>query len=288
MATPSITFGIVIPTYNRKALLSRAIDSLLDQTYTQWQICIVDDASSDQSKEHVEQHYTDERIHYLQQSENLGVNAARNRALDHLLNTIKCDYITFLDDDDYFDSQTLKEALKQIKNNPKEQWFVSARRAENGMNITRMDRFGTLSYINYFLGTEMDHDATHVIKGDLIGETRFSHTFKQAQEWIFFIQLARKAKMYLYDFPSTICSYLEDGLTAKVSKDSTEDEEAKAVVKLQKAMLQELGISSQRMECLKLQHRVQKTLKSKKYLKLLRYLPRYIYYKSILRFNKML
>ena len=289
MNTPTITFGIVIPTYNRKKLLSRAIDSILKQSYSQWHICIVDDASADGTQEYVMQHYEDERIHFFKQAENLGVNAARNRALDYLLTTLQCDYITFLDDDDYFNSQTLQEARQQILTHPKEQWFVSSKcSGTTGENITRIEHFGSLSYISYFLGTKMDHDATHVIKNTLVGETRFSHTFKQAQEWIFFIQLAKKAEMYLYDFPSTVCDYLDDGLTAMSEKSASKDTEAQAVLKLQKEMLQELGVSSKQVACLKLEHRIQKTLQSKKYHKLLRYLPRYIYYKSVVRLNKML
>ncbi len=285
MNTSPITFGIVIPTYNRKELLSRAIDSVLKQSYIHWHICIVDDGSVDHTQEHITQHYKDARIHFLQQPKNLGVNAARNRALDHLLTTRACDYITFLDDDDYFDPHTLQEARKQIQEHPQEQWFVSAKCLPTAERITQVEHFGPLSYISYFLGIGMDHDATHVINSTLIGETRFSHTFKQAQEWIFFMQLAKRSEMYVYDFSSSICTYLEDGLSANIIKNTTQSEEAKAVVKLQKEMLEALGFSSEKIAYLKLQHRVQKSLKNKKYLKLLRYYPRYLYYKSILRLN---
>ena len=280
MEPSTLTFGIVIPTYNRKKLLSRAINSILGQSYTSWYICIVDDGSSDGTNEMM-QTYNHPNIHYIKQASNKGVNAARNTALEHLINIEKCDFITFLDDDDYFHPEALFSALHTIDEHPEMQWFVSKRIDQNAQDITRIDYYGVHSYVKYFLGISMDHDATHVISAQLIGDIRFSREFKQAEEWIFFMKLAGLQEMFVYDFPSTICIYLEEGLSQQKKKNHKKSAQDIAVEKLRIQMLQDLGYTHASVELIKLQYRVNKTLYQKRYHKLFRYFPRYIYYKMI-------
>lgn len=87
--------SIIMATYNRAHTLPRAIDSVLAQTYTSWELIIVDDGSTDNTTD-VLTGYTDPRIRVLQHQPNRGVAAARNRGLD----TIKGEWFTLLDSDD--------------------------------------------------------------------------------------------------------------------------------------------------------------------------------------------
>jgi glycosyltransferase involved in cell wall biosynthesis len=88
------SFSITIPTYNRAHLLPRAITSVLNQTFGDFELTIVDDGSTDDTEEVVKS-FADPRIRYLYQS-NSGGGAARNRGAR--ASTGK--YITFLDSDD--------------------------------------------------------------------------------------------------------------------------------------------------------------------------------------------
>lgn len=90
---------VYMPTHNRSDLLSRAIDSVLSQTYSNFELIIVDDCSTDNT-EAVVQTYQDQdsRIKYIKNSENLGACASRNKAI----RAAKGEFITGLDDDDYF------------------------------------------------------------------------------------------------------------------------------------------------------------------------------------------
>ncbi len=274
--------GIIIPTYNRKALLKRALDSVIAQTYTNWTVCVVDDGSIDET-EHMMKDYSDiPNIHYIKQSQNQGVNAARNTALEYLIKEEKCDFITLLDDDDYFDIDALSEAQKKILQYPQEKWFVSKKVTEEMTPITQPATYGPMPYINYYLSISMQGDATHVIASSLIGDLHFSKQFKQAQEWTFFMQLSKRSEMFVYDYASTICTYLEDGLSAQAtSSKKRKSSEEVAVEALQAKILMELGYKPATIESLKLQDRIQKTLASKKYHKLLRYIPRYLYWKAV-------
>lgn len=86
-------FTIIIPTYNRAAFLPNAIESVLAQTYTNWELIVVDDGSTDNTKDVVSQ-YSDSRIIYIYQ-QNAERSAARNNGIAHT----KGDYVCFLDSD---------------------------------------------------------------------------------------------------------------------------------------------------------------------------------------------
>lgn len=93
--TNSPIFSIIIPTYNRAELLKRCLDSVVSQTFTDWEAIVVDNYSEDNTEEIVLS-YNDDRIRYLK-NHNYGVIAvSRNKALD----LAKGDYICFLDSDD--------------------------------------------------------------------------------------------------------------------------------------------------------------------------------------------
>jgi len=101
-------FSVVVPTHNRAHFLSKAIESVLAQTCTDWELIIIDDGSTDNTKELVEQ-FTDKRIHYVWQ-ENQERSAARNNGI-----TIsRGQYICFLDSDDYYLDDRLEVFHKEI------------------------------------------------------------------------------------------------------------------------------------------------------------------------------
>jgi len=104
-------FTIVIPSYNRGHIVGRAIESVLNQSYSDFEIIVVDDGSTDNTKEVVCQ-YMDSRIHYFFQ-ENSGVSAARNTGSK----LAKGDYLVFLDSDDYVNDNWLKDFFTELQPN---------------------------------------------------------------------------------------------------------------------------------------------------------------------------
>lgn len=89
-------FSIIIPTYNRGNLLRKSIESVIAQSYPKWELLIVDDGSTDNTKQVVEA-YADKRIKYIYQ-QNAERSAARNRGIENAQGL----YIGFLDSDDYY------------------------------------------------------------------------------------------------------------------------------------------------------------------------------------------
>ena len=100
--------SVVIPTYNRKATLERAILSVLSQTYTDWELIIVDDGSTDDSLKILHDFARkDDRIQ-VRSKENEHVSIARNYALERACG----EYVLFLDSDDWLELETIEIAVQ--------------------------------------------------------------------------------------------------------------------------------------------------------------------------------
>lgn len=94
--------SVIIPAYNAARTIRRCIQSVLDQTYTEWEMIIVDDGSKDDTLD-ICQSYDDSRIRVLHK-ENGGVSSARN----HGLKFAQGDYIAFIDSDDFIEIDYLQ------------------------------------------------------------------------------------------------------------------------------------------------------------------------------------
>ena len=103
-----LNISVIIPSYNRKHTLSRAIKSVLNQTYNASEIILVDDGSTDETKPWVLGNFP--MVKYLSQLRN-GVSAARNKGIEHSKNN----WIALLDSDDEWLPEKLEEQVQQIK-----------------------------------------------------------------------------------------------------------------------------------------------------------------------------
>ena len=104
-------FSIIIATYNRSALLHETIDSILNQTYKEFEIIVVSDGSTDDTKERIEA-IDDDRINFIQLDRNYGFPAvARNVGI---INS-NFPYIAFCDDDDLWLPDKLMKQLLGLK-----------------------------------------------------------------------------------------------------------------------------------------------------------------------------
>lgn len=105
--------SVLMPAYNVEAYVAEAIESILAQTYTRWELWIVDDASTDLTRDIIAR-YNDSRIHTAHNISNLGYITTYNK----LLTLCKGDYITFLDADDYCPAHRLEAQLNAFRTNP--------------------------------------------------------------------------------------------------------------------------------------------------------------------------
>lgn len=108
--------SVIIPTYNRANTVGRAIQSVLSQTYQDFEIIVIDDGSTDNTEE-VIRSFHDSRIRYIRHKKNRGGSAARNTGI----HAARGEYIAFLDSDDEWLPQKLEKQINVMKKSP-ETW----------------------------------------------------------------------------------------------------------------------------------------------------------------------
>lgn len=104
--------SIIMPSWNTGKYISESIQSVLAQTYTNWELIIVDDCSTDNTDE-VIANFCDKRIRYLKNTQNSGAALTRNRALREA----KGEWIAFLDSDDIWLPEKLEKQIEFMKKN---------------------------------------------------------------------------------------------------------------------------------------------------------------------------
>lgn len=195
--------SIIIPTYNRAELIGETLDSILAQTYQNWECIVVDDGSTDHTSD-VLDHYTkkDSRIsyHHRPKQYNPGGNGARNYGFD----LSKGEYINWFDSDDVMLPEKIEKQVLDLH--------------QNKFNFTVCHITVFEGYINNLLGlrSEFLHSSdnfydflTHKItwltnsalwkKEFLLNNNyRFNEKLKAAQEWEFISKVLSEVNDYSY------------------------------------------------------------------------------------------
>lgn len=105
--------SIIMPSYNTGRFIKETIESVLAQSYSLWELIIVDDCSTDNTDEVVKEFLTDDRIRYIKNDRNSGAAVSRNRALREA----KGKWIAFLDSDDLWEPEKLQRQIIFMKEN---------------------------------------------------------------------------------------------------------------------------------------------------------------------------
>ncbi len=116
-------FSVIIPTYNRASFITKAVDSILRQSFNDYEVVVVDDGSTDTTRQALQQY--GKRITIVDQA-NSGVSAARNAGIAKANGK----WITFLDSDDEWKENYLARQLEHIRSNPNVIAFIT-----NAINI---------------------------------------------------------------------------------------------------------------------------------------------------------
>lgn len=131
-----MSVSVIIPTYNRAKYIAKALDSVLFQSYQNFEIIIVDDGSTDDTKNILQPYLKDPRVLYIYQ-QNQRVSRARNNGIKQS----KGEYIALLDSDDYWlDSKKLEKQVNFFEKNP--DYLLTSggiiRVAESGKEVSKV------------------------------------------------------------------------------------------------------------------------------------------------------
>lgn len=194
-------FSIVIPTYNRANRLMVAIDSVLNQTFEDFELLVVDDGSTDDTASQVkERSLKNPRLKYIFQ-ENAERGAARNKGVSHAVG----DYVMFLDSDDEFLPDCLQILFDEINASPEMPALIAGKiyiKDETGKRVALNNFVGnqTWDYRKFLSGNPVACNFAFRRSFDikLFEESRALVTM---EDWIFLLINTRKHKMLLIDRP---------------------------------------------------------------------------------------
>ena len=141
-------FSIIIPLFNKENFIESTLKSVLIQSFTDFEILIVNDGSTDSSEEKAKQ-FADPRIRYFLK-ENGGASSARNYGIEKA----QSNYITFLDADDYWYPTFLQEMCEKINRFPKQKVFSAAIEIETSKKtipaVYSIEKTNDFEIVNYF------------------------------------------------------------------------------------------------------------------------------------------
>ena len=198
---------IILPNYNSGQFFSETIDSILNQTFKNWQLIIVDDNSNLSNKELLKKYLNHSKIKIIWLKKNKGPGFCRNIAIRYS----KSDYMAFIDSDDiWYKDKLFKQLNFMLENNFEFTYtnYLPFKTKNNQfekhyyMNqVIAPKKFNFETYIkNTSIGT-----ATMIIKNTLIGNAKFTNT-KICEDYYFKCKILNKVK-YAYCFPETLTKY---------------------------------------------------------------------------------
>jgi glycosyltransferase involved in cell wall biosynthesis len=175
---------------------------------------VLDDGSGDHTRAVFEEFEGTPRLHLHRFEENRGANAARNFLIERILERGEPGFVSILDDDDVYLKDALARLADAAKRLPDQRWFVAESQDQGGRPLCRISPHGNLCFVrNHKLGDQMRGEVAHFIHTSIIEDSRFPSQFKNAEEWWFYSDVAKRSPIHALEFATTEMEYLDDGLT---------------------------------------------------------------------------
>lgn len=187
--------SIVIPCFNASNFIEETIKSVLNQTYSHWEMLVVDDCSTDGSSSIIKQFESiDGRIKYLKTDKNTGSPAIpRNIGIEQS----QGQYIALLDSDDVWFETKLEDQLKFMQEKPcRISYTDGVMMDEQGRVIRSMRKADWVNYRRTLKRNELSCSSV-VFEKSLIGDLKFQN--KPKEDFIFWIQLMKQTKEVAYN-----------------------------------------------------------------------------------------
>lgn len=197
--------SVIIPTYNRRALTLRAIESVLKQTCADLECIVVDDASTDDTAPHVRR-IADPRVRYVRLEKNGGACAARNAGMV----LAKGAYIAFQDSDDVWHPEKLEKQLALIESTGSDVVVCAMRRiSEDGAETVFPSgrKAGDLS-VDTLLQENLCSTQCILGRAEVLKAVGFDPDMPRLQDWDMILRAAAEYRVYYH--PEALCDvYLQ-------------------------------------------------------------------------------
>ncbi|WMI66620.1 glycosyltransferase family 2 protein [Aestuariibaculum sp. YM273] len=182
--------SIITPSYNSAKFISETIESVQSQTYTNWELIIVNDASSDNTIELLREYiHKDSRIKLLQLKTNSGPAIARNKGIDEA----KGDYIAFLDADDIWKPNKLEKQISFMQVENCDVCF-SDYDLINDQGVHLNKRIKALPKVSYntLLKSNYIGNLTGIYNAEVLGKIK-SPNLRKRQDWLLWINAVKSS-----------------------------------------------------------------------------------------------
>lgn len=213
--------SIIMPAYNRGGIISRAIDSVLNQSISSFELLIVDDASDDGTQQVIKA-YHDKRIRYLRNSHRQGASFSRNRGMEKAAG----EYIAFLDTDNEWKPDYLKNRIYQIEALDSDIAFGRVEKWNEGVVSNWPETKITAGILEYdfliramCIYNPMDTNSV-VMKRKCFEEMGgFDVSFVRLQDWEYFFRLVQNGKYKVsFDDAVSVILYIQPDSIANNGK----------------------------------------------------------------------
>jgi glycosyltransferase involved in cell wall biosynthesis len=216
-------FSIIIPTYNRSKKLKQAIDSVLAQTFTDFEILVIDDGSTDDTPEIIAE-YKDQRIIYQWDTNSGGPARPRNRGLK----IAKGEWICFLDADDWWTPNKLEACLDYIKMGNvdfiyHDLFIVREKRTFWDSRVIKSEQIKNPVLINLLVNGNVIANSSVVVRKrliDEIGGINEDPKMIAAEDYHAWLRIARLTDLFQY-VPKSLGYYMlhDEGISQKDMSD---------------------------------------------------------------------
>lgn len=194
--------SIIMPTFNASKYIGESIDSVRAQTYTNWELLIVDDGSADNTEEIVKEYVKiDNRVVYYKLENNYGSAFARSKAISLAMGR----FIAFLDSDDIWFEDKLEKQISFMESNGYTFTCTSYKKIdEDGNDLGKLIRVQQ-KYDYVSLLKRCPGNLTVIYDASILGQFEVN-SIKRRTDYVLWIQVVKKAKM-LYGLNQPLAAY---------------------------------------------------------------------------------
>ena len=189
--------SVIIPSYNRELTIKRSVFSVLDQTYKDIEVIVVDDCSSDNTREVIEG-IDDDRLRYYCLEENSGACVARNKGIE----LAKGEYIAFQDSDDEWLPNKLEVQMKKLKASKADVCFCKMKQQfSDGSSESFFPKGLQEGIVSYEQLYEFSRVSTQTIfaKREVCMKHKFDRLVKKSQDYDWVIRAGEEYRFYYID-----------------------------------------------------------------------------------------
>jgi len=209
---------VIMPFYNEEKYIEKSVSCIIDQTYKNLEILLIDDGSSDNSLEKVKK-INDNRIKIISLEKNIGRAAARNIGIEEA----KGDFITLMDSDDECDQHRVERQLETIIRNGENTvcgtWIKIIINGKETLKKLPIDHNEIIKGFNRHFNSVTFVAGTMMASNSIFKEFKYRTKFKYFEDWDLLLRLYESGRVNFLNVPEPLYSYCIRSKSSRTAQD---------------------------------------------------------------------